>query len=424
MSNALSIAAVTAVLKYLLDNGLVRDSITATVGDVIVTTSPPDKITVGTDERAQLNLFMYQITHNRNVDWVSQEFRSRYSRVNENLRSTHPPLALDLHYLLTAYGPKDFQSEILLGYAMQIFHQLPVITTDIIENALNNASNTSTSSVFSQSITNINISDFAQQIGQIKISPEFFKMEETSKIWSALQTNYRPSINYQVSMILIESDGDGVHRKFVNNINLSEPHIEQIIIPGDKEQSIIVGSKLLIKGKQLQGSVTKVRLGKIEKLLTSSDVTQTQISLVVPPDLQAGVQSVQVIHEGMPNTGQTYNVESNVFPFVLHPIITASVDEVQSKEGDLRSVKISIQLNLKVGKEQRVMLLLNKISNHELATYTINIAPRNEDSDTIIINVNNIKPGNYLVRIRVDGAENPLSMNQNGEYDSPQIAIV
>ncbi len=113
MSNALSIAAVTAVLKDLLENGLVSDSITASVGDVMVTALPPDLITVGTDERAQLNLFLYQVTQNRNVDWVSQEFRSKNSRINKNPRSTNPPLALDLHYLLTAYGPTSFRPALL-----------------------------------------------------------------------------------------------------------------------------------------------------------------------------------------------------------------------------------------------------------------------------------------------------------------------
>ncbi|MDB9530751.1 Pvc16 family protein, partial [Nodularia spumigena CS-1038] len=74
MSTALSIVAVTAVLKDLLENGLVSDSITAGVGDVLVSALPPDLIKVGSDERAQLNFFLYQVRQNRNVDWVSKEF--------------------------------------------------------------------------------------------------------------------------------------------------------------------------------------------------------------------------------------------------------------------------------------------------------------------------------------------------------------
>ena len=51
----------------------------------------------------------------------------------------------------------------------------------------------------------VSVSDFAKQIGQIKISPEFLSMEEISKIWSVLQTNYRPSATYNASKVLNES---------------------------------------------------------------------------------------------------------------------------------------------------------------------------------------------------------------------------
>ncbi len=205
MSNALSIAAVTAVLKDLLENGLVSDSIATSVGDVIVTALPPDQISVGSDERAQLNLFLYQVTQNRNVDWISPEFRSKYSPTNQNQRSVNPPLALDLHYLLTAYGGKDFQAELLLGYAMNLLHKTPIITSEIIENALKNASSANTNSVFSLAMVGVYVSDLAEEIGQIKLSAEFFNMEDTSKLWSVLQTHYRPSVNYQASMVLIDS---------------------------------------------------------------------------------------------------------------------------------------------------------------------------------------------------------------------------
>ncbi len=62
MTNALTIAAVTAVLKDLLENSLVSDFIATSMGDVTVTALPPDRISVGADERAGLNLFLYQVT--------------------------------------------------------------------------------------------------------------------------------------------------------------------------------------------------------------------------------------------------------------------------------------------------------------------------------------------------------------------------
>ncbi|MDF5721813.1 MAG: DUF4255 domain-containing protein [Rhizonema sp. PD37] len=198
MSNALAIAAVTAVLKYLIENGLVTDAIATSVGDVVVTALPPDRISVETDERAQINVYLYLITPNRNVDWVSQELRQRHPQST----GANPPLSLDLHYLITAYGAKDFQAEILLGYAMQLLHEIPVLTSDIIYTALKN---TNTNSILSQALATVSISELAEQIGQIKIYPEFFNMEETSKLWSTLQTHYRPSAAYQASMVFIDS---------------------------------------------------------------------------------------------------------------------------------------------------------------------------------------------------------------------------
>jgi len=213
MSNALSIAAVTAVIKNLLENGLVDDAIVSSIGDVLVSALPPDKIEVGKDERAQINIFLYQVTQNRNVDWISPEFRGRHSHTGvkdkQECEFANPPLALDLHYLLTAYGPKDFQSEILLGYAMQLLHISPIIKLEVIEAALKNVSETGTSNAFSQALRGIPVSDLARQIRQIKISSEFLNMEDTSKIWSALQTHYRPSATYYASMVLIESPSPG-----------------------------------------------------------------------------------------------------------------------------------------------------------------------------------------------------------------------
>ena len=49
---------------------------------------------------------------------------------------TNPPLALNLHYLLTAYGTADFEAEILLGYAMHILHERPVLDRAAIRRAL------------------------------------------------------------------------------------------------------------------------------------------------------------------------------------------------------------------------------------------------------------------------------------------------
>ncbi|MBW4423368.1 MAG: DUF4255 domain-containing protein [Nostoc desertorum CM1-VF14] len=423
MSNVLSIAAVTAVLKVLLESGLVSDPITASVGDVIVTALPPDRISVEADERSQINLFLYQVTQNRNVDWLSQDFRSKHSRMNGNPRSPTPPLALDLHYLITAYGAKDFQAELLLGYAMHLLHKTPAITSDIIENTLINASTTNTSSGFSQALASVSVSSLAEQIGQIKLTPEFFNMEETSKLWSALQTHYRPSATYLASMVLIESSNDKSEGLYM--MPLSQPSIEQVLASAKTDQTIVAGTTLVIRGKRLRGEITQIRLSNTETLLLPQEVKETQISLLLPSDLYASVQGVQVIHLTMGNAGQMdHLVESNVAAFVLHPTITAFVAQVENSSDNLRTAEITVKFQPKVGKAQRVVLLLNEMSGDSRVAYSFLVAPRTEDTDVITIPIKNVKPATYIVRVQVDGAESPLHKNQSGEYDSPQVTIL
>ena len=411
MSNAFSIAAVTAVLKDLIENGLVKDAIATTVGDVVVTALPPDRITQATDERAQLNLFLYQVTQNRSADWVSTEYRSKQRQVGSRHNS---PLALDLHYLLTAYGAKDFQAELLLGYAMQLLHDTPVFSRELIEVCLKNAAKVNTSSVLSQALTTVSVSDVAENIGQIKISPEFFSMEDTSKLWSSLQTPYRPSAAYEASMVLIDSRNS---QKLVSDIEpFLEPVIEQVTPPCEP------GKALIIRGQRLQSDITRVRLQGIEKLIEPQAFQDTQISVLLPP-LQAGIYGVQVVHMKMPVSGMSYQeVASNVAAFVLHPTITA-IANIQGQGSDTRSIEITLYFNPKVGKTQQVILLLNEVSNYANKRYSFAAASRTDDTNSITIPVENIQPGTYFVRVQVDGAESPLSKNPAGEYNEPQVII-
>src|SRR5579864_5509896 len=125
MSNALAVASVSFVLVDLLNNGLIDRDLSSTLGDVVVSAWSPDKVDALQSQAqppSQLNLFLYNITQNqgwRNVGYPSRDAGG--DRIN------NPPLALDLHYLLTAYGVEQFHAEILLGYGMQLFHETPVL---------------------------------------------------------------------------------------------------------------------------------------------------------------------------------------------------------------------------------------------------------------------------------------------------------
>ena len=130
MSSPLAIAAVTAALKDLLNDGLLNHDLSS-VGSFTVSALPPDRIATGNTEPNQLNLFLYQVTSNQG--WRNEGLPTR-NPAGQLVGG--PKLALDLHYLLTAYGSQDMNAEILLGYAMLLMHETPVLTRAALRNVL------------------------------------------------------------------------------------------------------------------------------------------------------------------------------------------------------------------------------------------------------------------------------------------------
>src|SRR5262245_24455966 len=117
MSTVLAIGGVSAVLRNILDNGVI-DAAQALGTPVQVTAISPDLVkTDDPNAPPQLNLFLYRVTPNqgwRNVNLPSYD--------DDGTRIANPPLALNLHYLVTAYAQADLHAEILLGYAMHLLH--------------------------------------------------------------------------------------------------------------------------------------------------------------------------------------------------------------------------------------------------------------------------------------------------------------
>jgi hypothetical protein len=134
MSTAFAMSAVSAVLQHFLQNTL--SSVTMFGGSVAISAKAPDllqqDIIDGKAQQNQVNLFLHQVTYNpawRNVGLPSLGADGKTPLNN-------PPLALDLHYLLTAYGSDDWQAEALLGHALMMLHQFPVIAREDITIAL------------------------------------------------------------------------------------------------------------------------------------------------------------------------------------------------------------------------------------------------------------------------------------------------
>ena len=321
MSNGLAIAAVTAIFKNLLEDGLVQNAALSSMGNVLVTTLPPDQISVGVDGQPQLNLFLYQVSPNRNADL------DRSDRLVHHQTSVKgdalPLLAINLHYVLTAYGNKDFQTEILLGYVMQLLHQTPILSKARIQAALNHVAIINRFSLLAQAIESTSVEALSEQLNQVRILQNLCDVEQMSRLWSLFQGSYRPSIAYEVSMVLSESHKSSV-KSGCNSQVLDRPRINKVVASPLANDEIVAGSSLIIYGKNLEGDVTRLRLNGGENLLEPQVVEHNRILFKLPENLQAGVQKVQVVHQQLYKCKNDEDLEvvSNEQTFVLHPIIT------------------------------------------------------------------------------------------------------
>jgi hypothetical protein len=416
MSNALSIAAVSAVLRDLLNNAIIDHGISTTVGSpVSVTVLPPDRITTGDNEQPQLNIFLYHIASN--PGWSNFGLPSRGSQGD---RLTNAPLALDLYYLLSAYGKNDFDSEILLGYAMQMFHETPVIPRDAIRIALGGVPPVSSDLL---PIGPLAAADLAEQIELIKITPQLMNTEEVWRLWSALQAHYRPTAAYRISVVLLEVGKPTKIAPPVSQRNLLVVPSRQPVIQEISPQIVSPGAPITIKGINLKAAETKLNFGT-QSLVDPTSIGDQTISAIPPAGLPAGVNTVQVVQQldfgavADPHPG----CESNVAAFVLAPQITTALP-ISVKAGAV----LTLGINPPVGRAQRASAL---IGSHSLMAEA---RPPGGPATTATLDFpvpGDFPTGNFTLRVEIDGAQSPLEIDQNPKSPTfgqltgnPEIAV-
>jgi len=431
MSTPLAIAAATATLHKLLDDGLNAHGQIAEV-----TTLPPDKARSGSHTGNQINLFLYQAM--LNAAWRNRDIPNvvRPGSVGQ------PPLPLNLYYILTAYGVNDddTNSHPLLGQAMSILHDHPLLKSSEIEAVLP-------------------ASELQNQIEHVRITLLPLSLDEMSKLWFMFQTQYRLSAAYEAAVVLIDSTRPITTSLPVLKRNIvvkpfRQPAIDAVL--PEPPEFITPGKQLTIKGQNLKGDVVKVSFGRA--LVNPDTVNAKQILVTLPGNLSAGIQGVQVVHNFNFNfpldpTASLDDVrkppkqlpsdphdgfESNIIPFILSPTIDQdnagnykiTVSPPQVNPDGTHNANVTVTVKPAMGKTQRVVLLLNELnppSNGVTHAYNFN-APARDTTDPgpfpdVTIPIKEVVPGDYLVRIQVDGAESPLKVDANNQFSDPKVTI-
>ena len=418
MSTALALAGVTAVLRDRLNDGLVNHNVAGVLGSTVtVSVQSPDRVVPadGT-EASQLNLFLYQVIPN--ASWRNQGLPAHDSGGRQRL--TNPPLALDLNYLISAYSGGDLHAEILLGYAMQLMHEFPIITREMIRTALTPSPDLGV--VLPPALRALADCGLAEQIELLRITPLTLNTEESSKLWSATQSSLRPTAAYQVSVVLIEANRPALAplpvltRGEVNPVSGRERGVQvsptlvpalptlEAIMPAGNQPAARLGQTIVLRGHHLNGGAREVRVAnpryEISEMLTASGANSGEsMELLIPAaraaDFPVGIYeaSARLLRDG-----ETSSRESNRLAFTLAPDITNLPQNV-ARDGD-GDAQVSIEFIPELRAGQRATLL---VGQREVLPQSF-AAP----TDTLDFLIEQAEAGVHLVRLRIDGIDSPI----------------
>ena len=386
MSNSLAIAAVTTTLRNILVRGIGE-----VLGSGLVTARPPDKARDSGDSTNQINVFLYQTLPNasfRNTDVPGRVKPGETGRF---------PLALNLYYLITAYGQdnEDIISHRLLGEAMRVLHDYAILNPDHIRTALPE-------------------SDLHNQVERVRITPQSLNLEEISKLWTTFQTPYRISAAYEVSVILIDSsrpvrtplpvltrgsDDQGV----LAQTGLIPPFPTlQLVQPPNQQPSVRLGERLILKGHHLQSQGDVIvrfmhpRWSRPFDLTSQPGATDTEVVVELPErsqDWPAGFYTVMVqVGQGgqeRVTNALSFSLAPKILRFDISPLGT-----------------LTVTCEPHIWPEQRVLLLMG--DRELLPQVDLDASPLTEKTNTLVFNLRDIPSGDYFLRLRVDGVDSLL----------------
>lgn len=166
MSDFTAIAAVTDTLKALLEQEL--------PGLAVDTLKAPAELG---GVAPKVSLYLYRVEHNpfaANLDWHAVT----------DTQLVAPPVGLNLHYLITPYGPDEPEIQRTLGEVMRTFHEHALVRQGdpVLAPAL------------------------ATMTEELRIVPRMLSLSDMLDLWRAFEkVAYRLSVTYEVSTILLDS---------------------------------------------------------------------------------------------------------------------------------------------------------------------------------------------------------------------------
>jgi hypothetical protein len=391
MSNSSAIAAVTATLHAILSNAFSIDPNPALAGTQI-TFLPLDQARKSGFKTNQVNLYLYQVLPN--AAWRNMNIPTTAKSGETGMT----PLALDLHYLVTAFGPEDESTQPydhqVLGKTMSVLFDHALLGPTEIAAALAGTG-------------------LENQADRVRITLQPLSLDDISKLWMGFATQYRVSVGYDVSVVLIDSTqttttplpvltrGPNNQGWMANASILSPLPGLTTVTPPNHQDSARLGDTLVLTGFNLNG--TNIALQFDHPLLAApiqvaplAGSTATTISVTIPnaPAVwPAGFYTVEVLVQ---RPGETFQRTTNQLSFSLAPTATVTPSPTVAAANITYTATCSPELLT----GQSVFLLLG---NQEIPADTFT-----GPTATVTFEAANMATGTYFYRLRVDGVDSIL----------------
>lgn len=125
------------------------------------------------DQSVRLSIYLYRIVEDA-------QMKNRFLIPGNGAKKRKPPLTLDLHYMFTPIVGTPREQQIILGKVMQVLYDRAVMEGADLQGSL------------------------ASSEG-VRVALNPVPLEETARVWQALEMSYRLSLCYVVRVAMVDS---------------------------------------------------------------------------------------------------------------------------------------------------------------------------------------------------------------------------
>jgi hypothetical protein len=221
----------------------------------------------------RINLFLYKTSINpglRNLDWQLKP--------GDSTRLVAPPLSINLGYMMTAIAPNDAvtgqsTAQELMGEAMRVFHQFPVVPLTYLPDGLKTAHE------------------------NVRLIPEELNLQDMGALWTTFSQPYRLTVVYSVSVVQIDPSTQSERALPARVRHVGVPDVRAPFVPPDLASIAPLagpaGSSLTVVGTSLDGwrAYASITGRTIADALA---IVGDAFSLTLPGDLAPGFHELRI----------------------------------------------------------------------------------------------------------------------------------